>query len=121
MFQNNKTLADAKDKFNPKAAKLESPETLVQELGAMLNPGETPTEALKRFAGQQKAAPAAPKLPHERRKEKAQQLAKAAAPKARKGPRKKLTEFGDYVIVGAADEADDKAATDAVERPSNAE
>merc|ERR1719453_1135783 len=30
-------------------------------------------------------------------------------------------EFGDYVVVGAAEEADDKAATDAVERPSNAE
>merc|ERR1719247_3556314 len=104
MFQNNKTLADAKDKFNPKAAKLEDPETLIQELGAMLNPSEPATEALKRFAGQQKAAPAASrelKLPHERRKEKAQQLAKPAAPKARKGPRKKLTEFGDYVVVGA--------------------
>jgi hypothetical protein len=121
MFQNNKTLSDAKDKFNPKAAKLEDPETLVRELGAMLNPGETPMQALKRFAGQQKAAPSAPKLPHEKRKEKAQQLAKAAAPKARKGPRKKLTEFGDYVVVGAAAEASDKADADADDRPSNAE
>ena len=33
-------------RFNPKAARLENPETLIQELGSMLNPGETPTDAL---------------------------------------------------------------------------
>jgi hypothetical protein len=121
MFQSNQTLADAKEKFNPEAARLENPETLIQELGSMLNPGETPTSALKRFAGQQRAGPAAPKLPHEKRKEKAQQLAKAAAPKARKGPRKKLTEFGDYVVVGAAEDkaASDKAETDAENKSTN--
>merc|ERR1719182_949212 len=121
MFQSNQTLADAKEKFNPEAARLENPETLIQELGSMLNPGETPMKALKRFAGQQIAGPSAPKLPHEKRKEKAQQLAKAAAPKAKKGPRKKLTEFGDYVVVGAAEEANGKADADSGERPSNAE
>ena len=35
-----------KPRFNPKAARLENPETLIQELGSMLNPGETPTDAL---------------------------------------------------------------------------
>jgi hypothetical protein len=119
IFQNNKVLAEAKDKFNPKAAKLENPETLIQELATMLNQGENPTQALKRFAGELKPAPAGPKLPHEKRKEKAQQAAKAAAPKAKKGPRKKLTEFGDYIIVGAAE--DDKAAAEAGEKNSNAE